>query len=159
MNQFWAAYKKLEDEILNLSYYVQITDEYTKIKEEDYQHCQFNTYSNEIADLLILTSVQIEALYLRLYKTTSCTEENPESIGAAAKYLNNLWSLDKKQVILSSVKMKITCEQNKIIAPFNYRNGDMDDFYSAYNAVKQRNRGTLRFLCFTNFCMIRDVVT
>jgi len=137
VNQFWIIYKELEKEIINLSYNIHITDEEMNI---NYCHNQLNVYSNKTADLLVLCSIQIEALYLHLYKNVMSSEKDPESIGMAANYLNKLWNLEKKQIIINSLNMNITKDHNKQFAPFDYGENDIFDFYKVYNSVKH-NRG------------------
>lgn len=51
---FWQSYLNLEKELLNLSNYVFITD----VPDDN----QLNVYSSHIADLLVKTCVEIEAI-------------------------------------------------------------------------------------------------
>jgi len=143
MNQFWVLYKELEKEIISLSYNIHITDEEIEIKGTNYRHNQFNVYSNKTADLLILCSIQIEALYLHLYKNEMCSDKDPESIGTMAKHLKKLWNLEKKQVIINSLNMTITKDTNKNFAPFDYGENDIYNFYKIYNAVKHNRDNCL----------------
>lgn len=68
---FWQTYLNLERELLELSKYVYITDHRlvnagTEIKEENCPS-QLETSSPHIADLLIRTCTEIEALSKELY--------------------------------------------------------------------------------------------
>ena len=64
-NIFWQTYLNLENEILDLSKYIYITDTTTKIdsrtktiKNVECKH-QLDTYSSYIADLLVRCCVEI----------------------------------------------------------------------------------------------------
>lgn len=56
MNLYWSIYKNLERELIELSNKIHFCDK------------QDNVYSVHISDLLIRTSVEIEALSKELYK-------------------------------------------------------------------------------------------
>ena len=139
MNQSWIIYKELEKEIINLSYNIYITDEEIMIEGVNNCHNQLNVFSNKTADLLVLCSIQIEALYLHLYKKVMCSDKDPESIGKAANYLNKLWNLEKKQIIINSLNMNITKEANKQFAPFDYEGKEYNDFYKIYKEENMLN--------------------
>src|SRR5690606_8987277 len=66
-NIFWQTYLKLEKELLEVAKYIYITD--TKITNHSRQvdSAQMETYSPHIADLIIRTCIEIEAISKELY--------------------------------------------------------------------------------------------
>ena len=100
-NMFWSVYKKLESDVVDLSYYIHFSDE-----TSENGHNQIWTFSNKIADLLIAISIQIESLFLELYKIEfKCSSD---SIGAAIKQIDKKWNLSDKQVKIISPNMYFT---------------------------------------------------
>ena len=97
-NMFWTVYKKLETDVIDLSYYIHFSDEPTKSG-----HNQIWTFSNQIADLLIAISIQIESLFLELYNSEF--NSKPEDIGAGIKAIDKKWNLSAKQVKIISKNM------------------------------------------------------
>lgn len=79
---FWQTYLNLERELLELSRYVYITDHRlinagTDVKEENCPS-QLETFSPHIADLLIRTCIEIEALSKELYFELGGEKKNVE---------------------------------------------------------------------------------
>lgn len=130
-NMFWTIYKKLEKDIIDLSYYIHFSDEQNKDKCN-----QIWTYSNQIADLLIAISTQIESLFLELYKIEFKT--NPDTIGTAISKVDNIWNLSTKQVRIISKNMYFSDINGfgNEFAPMSYKPHDENDYYGAYCAVK-----------------------
>lgn len=94
-NMFWTVYKKLEKDVIDLSYYIHFSDEKRANK-----HNQIWTYSNKIADLLIAISTQIESLFLELYKNEYKSASN--TIGIAISEIDKKWNLSTKRVKIIS---------------------------------------------------------
>jgi len=161
-NLYWPVYKNLEKEILELSFIIYFDDaQFKYIKKGNKQeYTKTPPYSLKIGDLLIRCCTEIEALIQEItvgqeeeIKSMFDLDKNePITIGFRLKYINNLWALDKKLVNISCPSMFFQKKENQIFAPFNYENGDVNDYYSAYNAIKHdRNfktiyKGNIRFL-------------
>lgn len=130
-NIFWTIYKKIESEVIDLSYFIHFSDE----KRKDNGN-QIWTYSNKIADLLIAISTQIEAISLELFKSEYAIK--PETVGKGLSMLDEIWKLSDKQVMIISKNMFFE-DVNKfgsVFAPMSYNKDDENDYYSAYCAVK-----------------------
>lgn len=137
-NMFWTIYRKLEKEVIDLSYYIHFSDE-----EFENKHNQIWTFSNQIADLLIAISIQIESLFLELYKKECKTDTN--IIGDTIREIDKKWNLSKKRVKIISKNMYFT-DTNGFggkFAPMDYKSRDENDYYSAYCAVKHNRINTL----------------
>lgn len=137
-NMFWTVYKKLETDVIDLSYYIHFSDEPTKSG-----HNQIWTFSNQIADLLIAISIQIESLFLELYNSEF--NAKPEDIGAGIKAIDKKWNLSAKQVKIISRNMHFinTNGLGSEFAPMAYKTYDENDYYSAYCAVKHNRINAL----------------
>lgn len=137
-NMFWTVYKKLEKDIINLTYYIHFADE----QNED-KHNQIWTYSNQIADLLIAISTQIESLFLELYKIEFKTTAT--SIGTAISEIEKKWNISAKQVRIISKNMYFTDANGfgNEFAPMAYKPHDKNDYYSSYCAVKHNRINAL----------------
>lgn len=137
-NMFWTVYKKLETDVIDLSYYIHFSDEPTKSG-----HNQIWTFSNQIADLLIAISIQIESLFLELYNSEF--NAKPEDIGAGIKAIDKKWNLSAKQVKIISRNMHFinTNGLGSEFAPMAYKTNDENDYYSAYCAVKHNRINAL----------------
>lgn len=144
-NLFWTVYKKLEKDVLDLTYYIHFSDEQNNhgMKVEETKHKQIWTYSNQIADLLIAISTQIEAMFLELY--TIEFKANPDKIGTAIEQIDNKWNLSEKQVKIISKNMYFTDTNGfgSEFAPMGYKSKDENDYYSAYCAVKHNRANAL----------------
>ena len=97
-NFYWAMYRKLENEILELTYYIQFTD------FGESNNCQKNVFSHKIADLLISICIQIETLFKILYKK-ELTDTKQHSINQKIKFLDEKYKLSKKKIKLISSEM------------------------------------------------------
>jgi len=105
-NMFWTVYKKLEKDVIDLSYYIHFSDEPTKSG-----HNQIWTFSNQIADLLIAISTQVESLFLELYNIEFNTK--PADIGAGINAIDKKWNLSAKQVKIISIDCQVKCNKIK----------------------------------------------
>jgi hypothetical protein len=171
-NVYWAVYKNLEKEVLELTYTIQFSDnQFEYIKNDGgrplateklmsiFEYIKTPVYSLKSVDLLIRCCTEIEALVKELtrqkdgeVKNTPTVDLNkPLDMGCRLKYLKHIWNLDKKIILVSCPNMYFEKVENKEIAPFNYINGSVDDFYKAYNSVKHDRtpniyKGNIRFL-------------
>jgi len=90
-NIFWPVYKNLENEFNNLMFNIHIDDD------------QLNVYSSKISDLILRAATEIESLAKELYKLNGGTKTDRIKYDEdAIKHLNQIWSLEKKVVIISS---------------------------------------------------------
>lgn len=137
-NMFWTVYKKLEKDVVDLSYYIHFSDE-----TSENGHNQIWTFSNQIADLLIAISTQIESLFLELYKSE--LKATPDSVGKAIGIIDKKWNLSAKQIKIISKNMYFTDTNGfgNEFAPMAYRPHDENDYYGAYCAVKHERINTL----------------
>ena len=101
---YWQVYLNLERELLGLADAIFINDE------------QQNVYSMRIADLLIRTVIEIEALAKELYLTNGGAVVQDDEMyfdTVCMAHLDGLWNLDKKvvQVVSPSIYFEfLECE-------------------------------------------------
>ncbi|MBO7053248.1 MAG: hypothetical protein J6W27_02320 [Alphaproteobacteria bacterium] len=120
INTYWPIYKNLEKEVVALSYNIMFSDDL------------LNTYSVKIADLIFRCSAELESLYKDLYRNE--TNNEPQDVGTAVRYLDEHWRISQKAIFISCPNFYFS--KFKPFKPFDYVNGDTNDFYSAYNAIK-----------------------
>ena len=142
---FWQTYLNLERELLELSRYVYITDhkpinDGTEVKEETCSS-QLETFSPHIADLLIRTCIEIEALSKELYFELGGEKKRGDPNlffdEDCLKLIDIKCKTSKKVVIVSCSSFDLTNEQNYILKPLreaHKRQGT--DWERAYQAVK-----------------------
>lgn len=107
-NLYWNVYKNLERELLQLAEYIHIDDS------------QMNVYSMKIADLLIRTAVEIEALSKELFSLNGGTCVRGRDLyfdTDCLKFLDDMWHVEKKQVIIASPYIYLS-EGARILVPF-----------------------------------------
>lgn len=127
---YWQIFKNLEKEFLGLSETIYIDD------------FQQSVYSMKIADLLIRTVIEIEALSKELYLENSGKPVEDEEMyfdTVCINYLNNLWRLENKIVLVVSPNLYYDKEENKVLRPLHKamkRGTSSSDWNKAYQAVK-----------------------
>lgn len=141
---YWQVYKNLEREIQTLADTIYIDDK------------QQEVYSMRIADLLIRTVIEIEALSKELYLMTGgdpkMADDNMYFDTVCIKHLNDLWNLDAKIVIVVSPDIYFEEEENKVLHPLhNAHKRGKCDWKKAYqdvkhNRVKKLERGNIKHL-------------
>lgn len=136
-NIYWPVYKNIETEMNNLMFHIHFDDE------------QLNVYSSKISDLILRASTEIESLSKELYYSSGGTSKGHIKYDEdALKYLNQLWKLESKQVILSSYNCFIS---NKILEPFKKnekKTGSNKMTYSwnnSYQNLKHDRSNSLKF--------------
>ena len=140
-NHYWPIYKNLEEEAVNLSRYVQIDDE------------QVDVYSMHIADLIVRCAMEIEAISKELYWKNGGTkligddgdERNLYFDTDCINYLNDLWGICEKEIIVSSENFYFEKDENLIIQPLykgHKRSGAK--WNKAYQAVKHDRKGSIK---------------
>lgn len=76
---------------------------------------QLNVYSSRIADAVLRAATEIESISKELYKRYGGTKNGEYKFDSVAlKYLQELWSLDKKKVIISS---PLCFQTNRVLLP------------------------------------------
>ena len=159
-NLYWPVYKNLEKEIINLSFSVNFDDKQFEYLKNDEEFIKTPPYSVKIGDLLIRCCTEIEALIKELTKgkdedikkIPSVDSNKPITTGCRLKYLHKIWGLHQKTVYVSCISMYFQNQENQHFTPFDYTKYDLNDYYSAYNAIKHnRNvktiyKGNIRFL-------------
>lgn len=128
---YWQVYKNLEQEFLALADVIFINDE------------QQGVYSMKIADLLIRTAVEIEALAKELYLAsggdTTVPDEEMYFDTVCIAHLDDIWKLNSKKVIVISPNVYLANDDNRIISPLHKarkRGSSSADWNKAYQAVK-----------------------
>ncbi len=164
-NMYWPVYKNLEKEILELSFNVYFDDmQFEYLEDGKGGFVKTPPYSLKIGDLLMRCCTEIEALIIQMTRDHNQEirvadtnkrpiEENEKiSIGCRQKWLLRHLDLDKKIVKVSCTSMFFKKSENRFFTPFSYKSGDINDFISAYNAIKHNRdeltarKGNIRFL-------------
>lgn len=134
-NIYWPVYRNLEDEMDKLFYSIHIDDS------------QLNVYSSKIADLILRASAEIESISKELYKRESGSKPKI-TFDDAIKFLNKIWLLDKKLILISSSNCFQT---NKILTPFiknekKTSNGKLTySWNNSYQNLKHDRANSLHF--------------
>lgn len=142
---YWQVYLNLERELLALADTIYIDDK------------QQEVYSMRIADLLIRTVIEIEALAKELYLNNGgAVVPNDEMYfdTVCMAYLDGLWKLDKKVVQVVSPNIYLEKNENKNLSPLHKaskRGSSSADWNKAYqavkhNRVKELSKGSLKNL-------------
>lgn len=103
---------------------------------------QQDVYSMKIADMLIRTVIEIEALSKELYLTNGgavLPDEEMYFDTVCMAHLDSLWNLDKKVVQVVSPSIYFEKEENRILRPLHKaskRGTSSSDWNKAYQAVK-----------------------
>lgn len=157
---FWQTYLNLERELLELSRYVYITDHKlvnndSELKEENCPS-QIETFSPHIADLLIRTCIEIEALSKELYFELGGEKKRGDTSllfdEDCLKLIDIKCKTSKKVVIVSCSSFDLTNEQNYILKPLreaHKRQGT--DWERAYQAVKHDRYSSISKGTIKNF--------
>lgn len=134
MNLFWPIYKNLEKELINLSNIVHFDDH------------QENVYSIYIADLLVRTSVEIEAISKYLYEVNGGDMSPFDGNGDprplyfdtdCIKFLDLKWKITKKVVNVAAPTFYFEKSENRILHPLKNCNKQKNGRWKkAYQAVK-----------------------
>lgn len=134
MNLFWTIYKNLETELIELANKVHFCDK------------QNNVYSVYISDLLIRTSVEIEALSKELYKLAGGNMKPLDNDGVerdlffdtdCIQYLDINWGITKKCVNVVATNFYFKEPENLKLRPLKDCNKrGWGRWKKAYQAVK-----------------------
>lgn len=139
---FWAIYKNLEKEVVELSYKLHFCDG------------QEHVYSIHISDLLIRTAVEIEALSKELYKTAGGDLNLKDSHGNVRdlffdsdciQYFDINWKLTKKRVKVVCPTFYFKKAENLELQPLKDCNKrGKGRWKKAYQAVKHDRVNSLK---------------
>lgn len=142
---YWQVYLNLERDFLSLADMIHIND------------AQQDVYSMRIADLLVRTVIEIEALSKELYLANGGEVVEDAKMffdTVCLSHLNNLWKLGQKVVLVTSPAIYFEKEENKILKPLfkaNKRGDSSADWNRAYQAVKHNrvnylSKGSIKHL-------------
>ena len=135
---FWQVYIDLEQEFQDLARAIHINDD------------QQEVYSMRIADLLTRTVIEIEAIAKELYIDNggpSMDEKDMFFDTVCIKYLNDLWKLEKKVVLVTSPLLFLEKDENRFLLPLHKamkRGSSSSDWNKAYQAVKHNRINNLK---------------
>ena len=131
MDLFWPIYKNLEEELLNVSYNICFNDSQLKV------------YSIKLADILLRTVVEIEALSKKLYSDNGGTPKaNDNELffdTDCINYLDTIWDITQKIVLVTAPNFGFEKEENNVLYPLkkaNKRGSSSALWARAYQAVK-----------------------
>jgi len=136
-NLYWPVYKNVENEILGLMNNIHFDDD------------QLNVYSSKIIDLILRISAEIESISKELYNRNGGEDKRYLKFDEdCLKFLDALWNLKDKVVILSSYNCFIS---NKNLYPFvkneqNERQGSLKySWNNAYQHIKHDRVNSLKY--------------
>jgi hypothetical protein len=95
-NLYWPVYQNLERAVEQLTFAIHFDDD------------QLSVYSSEIIDLILRAAAEVESIAKDLYRLNGGPETDPKKIyfdTMAMTYLDDLWNLQPKVVVLSSPNM------------------------------------------------------
>lgn len=129
-NLYWNIYQRLEQGLIELTDVIFIDDN------------QINVYSMRIADLLMRTCVEIEAISKKLYVDNGGTildEKKMYFDKVCIDLLERRWLLSKKVVFVTCPTLYFNDDSNKILTPLLHANNfrsNSADWAVAYQAIK-----------------------
>ncbi len=120
LNIYWPVFKNIEKEFEDLLYHIHLDDNQLKV------------YSSKITDLLLRTCSEIESLSKELFIKNGgiLPEKGYLNFDNAIKYLNTLWNIEKKSIIVSSYNCFIN---DRVIKPFTKNTKRTDTERMTYN--------------------------
>lgn len=135
---YWQVFKNLEQDFIKVANVVHVDDD------------QQYVYSMTIADLLIRTVIEIEAIAKELYLSNGGARVPDEEMyfdTVCMNYLDDLWNLESKIVLVVSPNIYFEKDENKILKPLHKakkRGTSSADWNKAYQAVKHNRVKELR---------------
>lgn len=141
---FWQTYLNLEKEAIEVSKYIFVTDEVIKNKNgvsvTENCYTQIETFSPYIADLLVRTCVQIEAVSKELYFDNGGEKARGDSTvlfdDDCLRLIDKLWSTHSKSVLVVAPFFNLTKEEHRILKPLKEAHRRHEYWEKAYQAVK-----------------------
>lgn len=137
---FWQTYLSLEKELLEVSRYIYITDENGD--------SQLKVYSPHIADLLVRTCIEIEAISKELYFELGGQKTRGDSTimfdTDCLKLIDMKCQTHKKIVLITCSKFNITKDENVSFRPLKEAHKQKGtDWERSYQAVKHDRYSSL----------------
>lgn len=107
-NIYWPTYQNIEKEVEKLLYYIHLDDN------------QLNVYSTKIAELILRICIDIESISKELYINLKDSVQNESFLNfdKAIQFLNKLWKIEEKSIIISSYNCYLS---TKKINPFKVK--------------------------------------
>lgn len=141
---FWQTYLNLEKELIEVSKYIFVTDEVIKNKNgvAVTENCktQLETFSPYIADLLVRTCVQIEAVSKELYFDNGGEkprgDKDLQFDVEGLKLVDKIWATHNKAVLVVAPFFNLTQDEHKILKPLKAAHRKKENWEKAYQAVK-----------------------
>ncbi len=141
---FWQTYLNLEKEVIEVSKFVFVTDEVIKNVKGAVvtENCntQLDTFSPHIADLLVRTYVQIEAISKELYFDNGGEKQRGNSSilfdEDCLKLIDQIWSTHSKSVLVVAPFFNLTKDKHRILKPLKKAHRRHEYWEKAYQAVK-----------------------
>lgn len=143
-NYFWSVYYNLESELLDIANTVHMADD------------QLDVYSIRIADLLVRSTIEIEAISKLLYEQLGGNMNPVDKDGKSRtlyfdtdclNLLEDKWEISKRIVNVSGTRFYFEKEENTVLFPLkkSYKFGDNGaDWKRAYQAVKHDRYNSLK---------------
>lgn len=140
MNLFWTTYKNIEKELLSMVNYIQFDDK------------QINDYSTKFIDILLRTSIEIEAISKQLYLDNGGPIFNNEDEmyfdTVCLKYLEDKFSLSKKIIYVNNINMYFEKNENIELTPLHKsfkRGSSGSDWKKGYQSIKHNRIKNYKF--------------
>ena len=150
---FWQTYLNLEDEIIDLSKRVYITDikryvDASNNIQEEVQDNQMLVYSPLIADLIIRISVEIETISKELYFINGGTKKRGDKSlkfdFECIKLLKDIYGIDKKVVNVICSYFELHDSINTILIPLQNADKSSSTYWGdAYQSLKHDRYNSL----------------
>lgn len=142
-NSFWPVYKNFEEEILELSKYINFSDD------------QLNVYSMHISDLIVRIAIEIEALSKELYKDNGGTkvfddkgkEREPFFDTECIQFLDDNWRICNREIMVSCANFYFSNQENRVFKPLHKakkRGSSGAVWNKSYQAVKHDRRTDIK---------------
>ena len=142
---FWQTYLNLEKELIEVSKYIFVTDEITKVEQGVETTCscksQLETFSPHIADLLVRCCVQIEAISKELYHDIGGVKPKGSNTiffdEDCLKEIDIKWETHNKKVLVVAPYFNLTKEENRELRPLKEAHKRQGTYWErCYQAVK-----------------------
>lgn len=149
-NLYWTVYKRIEEEVLELSYNVVFDDN------------QVRVYSMKIAELILKCAIEVEAIAKDLYKNNGGNMQPVDENGDnrvlyfdtdCIQHLVDIWSISSKEIYLTCTEFSFV-EKLQVLKPLhkaNRRGSSGSLWKRAYMSIKhdrnnQLNKATIENL-------------
>lgn len=146
---FWQSYLKLEKEAIILSKYIYFTDEENESQKRN-SDSQLYTYSPYIADLLVESCVQIEAISKELYFENGGEKQRGNTSirfdEDCLKLIDKKWHTHEKTVNVVAPSFDFVKDENLILKPLKEAHKPKGTYWEkAYQAVKHDRYNSLSY--------------